>query len=135
MPQISLRIDISKTVFTNKSSLKNISDTGTRTQVARVKAEYPNQLDYIGHVIFVAYDAYLFLIFKTCVSKLESPGFEPGAFCMRSRRDTATPQALLKELLTLQQIKKVTWKQKRKKAPNVGLEPTTTRLRVLRSTD
>ena len=24
------------------------SDTGTRTQVARVKAEYPNQLDYIG---------------------------------------------------------------------------------------
>ena len=23
--------------------------------------------------------------------KMESPGFEPGAFCMRSRRDTATP--------------------------------------------
>jgi hypothetical protein len=34
------------------------SDTGTRTQVARVKAEYPNQLDYIGssvdEVIIVA---------------------------------------------------------------------------------
>ena len=28
-------------------AIKN-SDTGTRTQVARVKAEYPNQLDYIG---------------------------------------------------------------------------------------
>ena len=27
---------------------EKISDTGTRTQVARVKAEYPNQLDYIG---------------------------------------------------------------------------------------
>ena len=25
-----------------------ISDAGTRTRVARVKAEYPNQLDYIG---------------------------------------------------------------------------------------
>ena len=24
------------------------SDAGTRTRVARVKAEYPNQLDYIG---------------------------------------------------------------------------------------
>jgi hypothetical protein len=30
--------------------LKN-SDTGTRTQVARVKAEYPNQLDYIGESV------------------------------------------------------------------------------------
>ena len=28
--------------------IKKVSDTGTRTQVARVKAEYPNQLDYIG---------------------------------------------------------------------------------------
>ena len=28
--------------------LVKTSDTGTRTQVARVKAEYPNQLDYIG---------------------------------------------------------------------------------------
>ena len=26
--------------------------------------------------------------------KLDSPGFEPGAFCMQSRRDTTTPQAL-----------------------------------------
>ena len=26
------------------------SATGTRTQVARVRAEYPNQLDYGGHV-------------------------------------------------------------------------------------
>ena len=31
--------------------MKN-SDTGTRTQVARVKAEYPNQLDYIGYIFF-----------------------------------------------------------------------------------
>ena len=31
-------------------SSKNLqnSDAGTRTRVARVKAEYPNQLDYIG---------------------------------------------------------------------------------------
>ena len=27
------------------------SATGTRTRVARVRAEYPNQLDYSGHVI------------------------------------------------------------------------------------
>ena len=27
------------------------------------------------------------------VEYVDSPGFEPGAFCMRSRRDTATPQA------------------------------------------
>ena len=33
------------------------SDTGTRTQVARVKAEYPNQLDYIGSVYFPAVNA------------------------------------------------------------------------------
>ena len=26
------------------------SATGTRTRVARVRAEYPNQLDYGGHV-------------------------------------------------------------------------------------
>ena len=31
--------------------IKKVSDTGTRTQVARVKAEYPNQLDYIGYSI------------------------------------------------------------------------------------
>ena len=30
--------------------MANISTTGTRTQVARVKAEYPNQLDYSGIV-------------------------------------------------------------------------------------
>ena len=28
--------------------MTELSDAGTRTQVARVKAEYPNQLDYIG---------------------------------------------------------------------------------------
>ena len=29
--------------------LKCTSDAGTRTRVARVKAEYPNQLDYSGY--------------------------------------------------------------------------------------
>ena len=39
-----------KRLITSQSSLlqKSVSDAGTRTRVARVKAEYPNQLDYIG---------------------------------------------------------------------------------------
>ena len=39
-----------------KQSFKN-SVTGTRTQVARVKAEYPNQLDYNGSVKVYLRDA------------------------------------------------------------------------------
>ena len=34
---------------------------------------------------------------KTClrnIAKMESPGFEPGAFRMQSERDTATPRSL-----------------------------------------
>ena len=38
-------LDLCRRYFQNA---KPTSDTGTRTQVARVKAEYPNQLDYIG---------------------------------------------------------------------------------------
>ena len=34
----------------------NNSGTGTRTRVARVRAEYPNQLDYTGDVIQIQFD-------------------------------------------------------------------------------
>ena len=36
------------TVATDFVLLKRDSATGTRTRVARVRAEYPNQLDYSG---------------------------------------------------------------------------------------
>ena len=29
-------------------------------------------------------------------TKMDSPGIEPGAFCMQNRRDTTTPQTLFK---------------------------------------
>ena len=34
----------------SSTALEENSATGTRTWVARVRAEYPNQLDYSGHV-------------------------------------------------------------------------------------
>ena len=36
-----------------KSVRFQYSDAGTRTRVAWVKARYPNQLDYIGHWLYV----------------------------------------------------------------------------------
>ena len=39
--------------------LKKNSAAGTRTRVARVKAEYPNQLDYSGHVNFQMYSRHI----------------------------------------------------------------------------
>ena len=35
------------------------SAAGTRTRVARVKAEYPNQLDYSGHMKFKIYSCHI----------------------------------------------------------------------------
>jgi hypothetical protein len=31
---------------------------------------------------------------------MDTPGIEPGTFCMQSRRDTPTPRALLKSRLS-----------------------------------
>ena len=42
MPRFSISFS------TGASEEQKSSDAGTRTRVARVKAEYPNQLDYIG---------------------------------------------------------------------------------------
>ena len=43
-----LRLGVTDGVLRHKSNRSQDSATGTRTRVARVRAEYPNQLDYSG---------------------------------------------------------------------------------------
>ena len=47
------------------------SATGTRTRVARVRAEYPNQLDYSG---FCFFDIVAMYVIKLRSSRRSSPG-------------------------------------------------------------
>ena len=58
---------------------RNISDAGTRTRVAWVKARYPNQLDYIG-LRLLSFLESLGETFVWCFEKkIPLPGLEPGS--------------------------------------------------------
>ena len=57
----------------------NSLTTRTRCRVAIFSAEFTRPKS--------------FKVFRNQKTILDSPGFEPGAFCMQSRRDTTTPQA------------------------------------------
>ena len=56
------------------------SATGTRTRVARVRAEYPNQLDYSGCTCDAVMRARLrFLVAFVPPVEIPPPGLEPGS--------------------------------------------------------
>jgi hypothetical protein len=66
---------------------KRYSDAGTRTRVARVRAEYPNQLDYIGQ-LFTYYWGSPKLFPLKYIAILENLGIDPSASRMLSERST-----------------------------------------------
>ena len=56
------------------------SATGTRTRVARVRAEYLNQLDYSGLTCDAVVGArFRFLVAFASPCEIPTPGLEPGA--------------------------------------------------------
>ena len=140
------------------------SATGTRTRVARVRVEYPNQLDYGGHIFsshnisMETRNACFDEIFLSNAYRNNTFQKHVSNHCIRTlirlymcTRTCACMLHLLKRRFQIQacdldcqpcktsRIQKClafsTHKASRRKTPTVGLEPTTTRLRALRSTD
>ena len=105
------------------------SATGTRTRVARVRAEYPNQLDYSGSVC-------MFGGFLQHASSEHRPKMQ-WLQCWRAGHadENQSAQALSRERPTVCVFAYAVEQISERKTPTVGLEPTTTRLRALRSTD
>ena len=54
---------------------------------------------------------------------MDSPGLEPGAFCMQSRRDTATPRTLRKHNICSLNHVSLYFKAKSKNMRRPGIEP------------
>ena len=65
-------------MFRHFQNLKINSATGTRTRVARVRAAYPNQLDYSGHVDYSPVTLKIQCL--SLHSRILPPGIEPGTF-------------------------------------------------------
>ena len=114
-----------------ESKLNKIKDsaTGTRTRVARVRAEYPNQLDYSGSVC-------MFGIFFWPVSSEHRPKMR-WLQCWRAGHadEDQSAQALSRDRPTVCVFAYAVEQISKRKTPTVGLELTTTRFRALRSTD
>ena len=108
-------------VVVKRRSPKN-SDTGTRTQVARVKAEYPNQLDYIGYGITLRSQHQTKPISKASNKNIKGPLADSNRRPLRPKRriiplDQTACTKLTQSKTSIQE------KTPQKQIPPPGIEP------------